>query len=187
MNEREQFNAAYWGSFAPVVQALSGLEAFSAERMDAAIALAQSGHLIDHQIQAVGASAYETMKLRELYGYTWVPSLLQPPVPIAPGIAIPGQPMYDATAPPAGSIKVSSKIEDYPPFLVASTVVAPPQADPVPARPCLGVMLGAGKAAVMPGDYSEAGTRWPSGSDTWWVKRIVQTPFGCSAWWEEVN
>lgn len=183
MNEREQFNAAYWGSFPPEVQALSGMEFLSSERMAAAVKLALAGHTIDHVIQAQGASPYETMKLREAYGYTWVPSLLQPPVPIAPGIWVPGQPMYDPANPPAGSIKVSSKVEDYPPFPVAEAPVAP-KPNPAPARPCLEVSLGPGMAVAMPGDYSAAGTSWTAPNGAVWVKKIAPSPFGSSIWWE---
>lgn len=181
MTEREQFNSAYWGSFAPEVQALNDMEPFSGERMAAAIALAQKGFCIDGAIQAQGANPFETMKLREGYGYTWIPSLLQAPVPIAPGIMIPGQPMYDAANPPAGSIKVSSKVEDYPPFLKPETPTDP---QPVPARPCLEVKIGPGMAAMMPGDLSPAGTTWTAPNGVVWVKRVAPAITGVSVWWE---
>ena len=63
-----------------------------------------------------GWDAFLTMTMRVQFGYTWVPSALQPPVSIAPGIAQPGVVSYDPLHAPPGSIKVSTNIVDYPPF-----------------------------------------------------------------------
>lgn len=181
MSEREQFNAAYWGSKKPEVQALSGMEPFSPERMDAAIQLAMDGHVIDAEIDARGASPWETMKLREAYGYTWVPSLLQDPVKIAPGLVVPGQPMYDDKAFPAGSLRVSSSVSAYPPYSPLSQESGPlvPQ-----GVPWLAMGFGGGRVAVLPGDMSPDGTLYTAADGRVWVKRVRLSPFGAWAWWE---
>lgn len=181
MTKREQFNAAYWGSKPPEVQALSGMEAFSADRMDAAIRLALDGEIIDGEIDARGASPWETMKLREAYGYTWEPSLLQDPVKIAPGLVIPGQASYDPAAFPAGSIRVSSDIAAYPQNSPATAENSPlvPQ-----GLPWLERSFGPDKAAVRPGDMSPDGTIHAAVDGRMWVKRVRLSPFGAWAWWE---
>lgn len=76
------------------------------ERETLAAQLAQKGHAIDVPIMVWGSDPLRIMLLRRLYGYTWVPSALQPPVAVAPGIEFPGLPAYDATRPPEGSIPV---------------------------------------------------------------------------------
>lgn len=176
---REQFNAAFWGSYPPEVQALSGMEPFTDERMERAILLASRGYSIDCEIQARGVSAWETMKLREAYGYTWVPSLLQDPIVIAPGLEIPGVAPYDPKHPPKGSIKVSSDINDYPPF-------EKPAEKPVieiPAKPWFEVPQGIGKFSVRPGDNSPAGAVY-EGPEGKFAKVKIPSPFGFWAYWE---
>jgi hypothetical protein len=50
------------------------------------------------------------MTLRQNDGYTWVPSAMQPNIPIGPGIAnVWNLPGYDPNNPPPGSIKVSTE------------------------------------------------------------------------------
>ena len=69
-------------------------------------ALAQSGLVIDRQIDIMGYDAYETMLTRRLYGYTWVPSALQMITFSPPGFALTKESAYDPDHPPAGSILV---------------------------------------------------------------------------------
>ncbi len=76
------------------------------EREALAAELAAQGHVIDVPIMVWGSDPLRVMLLRRLYGYTWVPSALQPPVAVAPGLEFPTLPAYDATEPPAGSILV---------------------------------------------------------------------------------
>lgn len=85
-------------------------------RGEKAYALALSGELIDVAIDAWGWDPYTIMGMRKDQGWTWIPSALQPPVPLGPGINFPGLPAYDAAHPPAGTIKVSIDPADYPPY-----------------------------------------------------------------------
>ena len=55
--------------------------------------LAQSGLVIDRQIDIMGYDAYETMLTRRLYGYTWVPSAFQMITFPPPGFALPAEPV----------------------------------------------------------------------------------------------
>jgi hypothetical protein len=72
------------------------------------------------------------MFMRELYGNTWEPAgmgAVQSTEVLTPGI-------YNGPVPP-GQIKVSTMIEDYPPYPVAPTPVTPPTpqaANPVGIR-----------------------------------------------------
>jgi len=178
-----QFNSTYWASFSPEIQALAQVESFSPERMAKAVELAISGKLIDPEIQARGANPWETMMLREAYGYTWVPSLLQPPVLIAPGLVVPGVAPYNAESFPAGSIKVSVDPADYKPFVTPEPVVVPTA---VPAKPMFTLSQGPGRFSVLPGDSSPAGTHY-SGIEGEFVKMVIASPFGSWAWWEAVK
>jgi len=97
---------AYWAEQPPAVQALQNMD--PADRMAAAQQLAQQGYTIDVPIMAWGWDPLTTMVERQNYGYTWVPSALQSPVPLPPGLSFPGLPNYDPNNPPAGSIKVTT-------------------------------------------------------------------------------
>jgi len=100
------YSAEYWASQPAAVQALQNISD-PAERQARATELAHQGYTIDVPIMVWGWDPQITMELRGQYGYTWVPSALQPNVQIAPGLTMPGtlQP-YDANNPPAGSIIV---------------------------------------------------------------------------------
>lgn len=139
------FDSAYWAHQAPPVAALQNMAGdFGAPtpsgRTSTAMALATQGYSVDVPIMVWGWDPYLVMLSREQYGYTWVPSALSAPVQMAPGVAEAGQIPYDAANPPAGSIKVSLALSDYPPYL--SPVSAPPPA--VPSASCVGVATGAG-------------------------------------------
>jgi hypothetical protein len=179
---REQFNVAYWESKPPEVKTLKPMEHITIERVDAAQALATKGFIIDAMIDAYGLSPWDVMKTREVNGYTWYPSLLQPPVIIAPGIIAPGMPVYDPDNPPAGSIKVSTKLEDYPPFNPPIVPEVPVVAQGVP---WFERVLGYGKCAVMPGDLTPSGTVYTDAAGAKWTKILIYGPFGAWAWWEK--
>jgi len=98
---------AYWAEQPAAVQALQNIPIGSA-RTAAAEALAQQGYTIDYPIMVEGWDPLMTMNLRAEDGYTWVPSMMQGNVQVAPGIDFPGLPSYDAANPPAGSIMVST-------------------------------------------------------------------------------
>jgi hypothetical protein len=76
--------------------------------------LAHAGYIIDVPIDVWGWDALTTMTVRQNMGYTWVPSALQPPVSVVPGVNFPGLPGYDPASPPPGSVRVSTAIGDYP-------------------------------------------------------------------------
>ena len=120
MTLQQKFNEAYRLSKPPEIRAVLDMSTNTAEeqkaRAEKARDLAQQGFVVDAHIDAWGMDAYHTMRLRHEYGYTWVPSALQPPVTIAPGLLQPGTVPYDPDHPPAGSIRVSINTADYPPF-----------------------------------------------------------------------
>ena len=175
---REAFNAAYWAAQPLEVRQLADMEPFSSERLAKACELAEK-FPIDGEIMARGMSAWETMKLRRIYGYTWVPSLLQEPIPLAPGLEVPGMRPYDPARPPAGSISVSDDINSYPAFDHA------PEPTPfqVEAKPWFEADWGLGRRGVRPGDTSPGGTRYSDGG-TVWVKVVRPVGPFVQAWWE---
>jgi hypothetical protein len=125
---------AYWAQQPPAVQALQNMD--PADRVAAAETLAKQGYTIDVPIMAWGWDPLTTMVERQNYGYTWVPSGLQSPVPLPPGLSFPGLPSYDPNNPPAGSIQVSTafaagtNMQDV--FIDPATIAASIAASPVP-------------------------------------------------------
>ena len=116
MNQK-QFNDLYWAHQPPEVRALRDNTTDQTARMNRALDLALKGFEIDLPIMGyIDTDPYTTMRIRQLYGYTWVPAALQPQVMVAPGLRINTQAAYDPNNPPAGSIKVSLEESDYPPF-----------------------------------------------------------------------
>jgi len=117
----------YWASQPQEVQELRFMDNDS-QRAIKATELAASGFTIDVPIMVWKWSAVCTMGVRQQQGFTWVPSALQAPIPVAPGLVFPGLPSYDPNHPPVGSIRVSLNSDDYPP--VVTPVINPvvPQA-----------------------------------------------------------
>jgi len=99
------YSADYWAAQPTAVQALRNISDPN-ERQNQAAALAAQGYTIDVPIMVWDWDPQRTMELRGQYGYTWVPSALQPNVQIAPGLTMPGVEPYDADNPPEGSIAV---------------------------------------------------------------------------------
>jgi hypothetical protein len=130
--QQETFNAAYRAAQPPDVQALLDIPNTadgSADNKRAAIAidLAQKGRIIFVETMVLGFDPWSTMSLLKRDGYTWAPNMLQPPVRVAPGIDQQGGPgNYDPANPPAGSIKVSTDLADYPPYTPPAPVPLPP-------------------------------------------------------------
>ena len=102
---------AYWAGQPAAVQQLRNIGDF-AERMSMAQQLASKGYSIDRGIMVWGYDPMKTMVARQIYGYTWVPSLNQSINSSPPGFALDPESAYDPTHPPAGSIQVSTKFAD---------------------------------------------------------------------------
>jgi hypothetical protein len=96
----------YWNAQPAEVQKLRNIQD-PMERRVMANELAKKGYTIDVPIMVWDQDPEFVMRLREQAGYTWVPSALQDPVRVAPGLTFPGLPSYDANAAPAGSIRVN--------------------------------------------------------------------------------
>ena len=94
------FDAAYVAAQPPQVAALLTDNKAAADAMS----LATQGFVIDVPIDVYHWDACLVMALRQQSGYTWVPSALQPPVLVAPGITFNGQ-QYDPNNPPPGSVE----------------------------------------------------------------------------------
>lgn len=120
----DQFNPVYWASKSPAVNALRNLDfdgQSGSDRTSQATLLALNGEIIDVPIMIWGWDPYKVMVLRINYGYTWVPSALEPPVQNAPGS--PGNnnfPAYNPETPSQHMIKVSIDLDDYPAYKVAA-------------------------------------------------------------------
>jgi hypothetical protein len=177
---QQQFDQAYWASQPPAVQALQNITDQD-QRATAAAQLATEGFTIDVPIMVWGWDAYLVMTMRAQLGYTWVPSALQPPVTIAPGDAQPGVVAYNPLAPPAGSIRVSTNIQDYPPFTPAPqpTPQTPASGDPVVLQSIGNIYLS------VPGETYPDGAEYTDSRGTF-EKHLVVTPFGANAYWEKI-
>ena len=133
-------NDVYWQAQPPAVRALRNMPS-GKDRDVLATNLAVQGYIIDVPIMAFNWDPVCTMGVRLQQGYTWVPSALQPPVLLAPGLSFPGIPAYDAKNPPAGSIKVSVDAKDYP------SADPPPPPKPVVNASVVGVCYPGGAVA----------------------------------------
>jgi hypothetical protein len=97
---------AYWAEQPAAVQALRYMPV--EERGTYAEGLAAEGYTIDVPIMVDGQDPLAIMIMREIDGYTWVPSGLQPNIPAGPGMEVPGAVPYNPNDPPPGSIQVST-------------------------------------------------------------------------------
>jgi hypothetical protein len=180
LTTQQQFDAAYWASQPPEIQALQAI-ADPDQRATQGAALATDGFTIDVPIMVWAWDAYLVMTMRAQFGYTWVPSALQPPVTIAPGVAQPGVVAYNPLDPPAGSILVSTNIADYPPF------TPPPQ--PTPQTPSGSDPVGLQSIGTIylsvPGETYPNGATFTDSRGTF-QKHMVVTPFGRNAYWEKI-
>ena len=106
MDAQQAFDQAYWAAQPPAVQALQNIQN-PEQRAAMATQLANEGYSIDVPIMVWGWDPSITTAMRQAEGYTWVPSALQSPVDVAPGLASMGSlAAYDPSNPPAGSIAV---------------------------------------------------------------------------------
>ncbi len=101
----QSFDDAYWAKQPAAVQALRTIDDYD-KRMQLVSQLTAQGYNIDVPIMAWGWDPAKVTAARQSYGYTWVPSALQKPLPEAPGVSLPGIQAYDPHNPPDGSIAV---------------------------------------------------------------------------------
>lgn len=127
----QQFADIYWNAQPAEVRALRYMTGDA--RAQAAYQLALRGFLIDVPIMANNWDPLKTMTQRQVDGYAWVPSGLQPNIPLGPGLTFPGLPAYDGGNPPPGSIKVSIDPADYPSQIPPAPVLPDPNERPVGA------------------------------------------------------
>jgi hypothetical protein len=105
-DDEEAFDNAYWAAQPTAVQALRNIQD-PGERATMATQLASEGYSIDVPIMVWGWDPSITTSMRQADGYTWVPSALQGPVEMAPGLgSMGGIPAYNPNNPPVGSIAV---------------------------------------------------------------------------------
>jgi hypothetical protein len=176
---QEQFDQAYWASQPPEVQALPGIA--EDQRTARAADLATKGFTIDVPVMVWGWDPYLVMKLRSSFGYTWVPSALQPPIAMAPGVSGMLLPNYDPLHPPPGSIHVSTNVQDYPPFNPPPQATRPTSAgdDPVGLQSLGTIYLS------VSGESYQDGAKFTDTRGTF-LKHMVVTPFGRNAYWEKI-
>lgn len=98
---------AYWAQQPAAVQKLRTMDSIDARTAEAQ-KLLQQGYTIDYPIMVERWSPLATMQARQAFGYTWVPSFMQPGIQEMPGLSYPGLTPYDPSHPPAKSILVST-------------------------------------------------------------------------------
>lgn len=180
--DQTSFNKAYWLAQPPDVR--SAFQNFSgdiAANQLKAIQLGVKGFVIDTQIMVWHWDPCLVMKLRQDYGYTWIPNALQPGVQMAPGVSQPGTlTPYDPNNPPAGAIKVSTNVKDYPAF-------DPPK--PVTPPAPITVLVGPQQTGTIyqpvVGDASPDGTKYTDARGTF-LKHVIASPFGNYVYWEKI-
>jgi hypothetical protein len=101
----ESYDEAYWAQQPPAVQQLRNITDYQT-REQMGTQLAEQGYTIDVPIMVYGWDPSKVMATREAAGYTWVPSGMQKPIEMPPGITVPGMASYDPNNAPAGSIRV---------------------------------------------------------------------------------
>jgi hypothetical protein len=182
VNPQTAFDKAYWAAQPPEVVALLKVPD-QTQRASQAMTLAIQGFTIDNPIDVWGWDPYQVMQLRQDYGYTWVPSYLQPAIQEVPGKNLPGLTPYDPAHPPAGSIKVSLNLADYPPF-------TPPAAPVVnPSLSFVGNYSYTNAAGIQVYTVG-ANDKTPNGGVVkedrgTFIKHVVPGPFGKYQWYEK--
>jgi hypothetical protein len=173
-----KFYNAYWASKPPEVAALRDMPV-GLERVARAFELAAQGYVIDPEIDTYNKHPLFTMDMREHNGYTWYWCLGQKAVPVVPGAWLPGFESYDPDRPPTPYIKVSSNIDDYPPYDTPGPVVAPPPAVVGRQYPGtdryenLDTVLPIGAEVTTPqGTFRKYGTKTPFGLTGVYWKRV---------------
>jgi hypothetical protein len=112
------YNGYGWGSSPDAVQLTQD------QRWALISQLVTEGWTIDEEIDGLGFDPYSVMYMRQLYGNTWVPAGLGNTVSATESPSLYTGPV------PAGEIKVSTLLADYPPYPVP--VVNAPVIPPIP-------------------------------------------------------
>lgn len=99
------FDDAYWDKQPAAVKQLRDTTD-PTKRSQLAAQLTGQGYDIDVPIMVWGWDPQKVTDLRQSFGYTWVPSAGQAPLPEAPGVTVPGLQAYDPKHAPARSIQV---------------------------------------------------------------------------------
>ncbi len=107
-----QFDAAYKAAQPKPVQELMALPA-GVDRTAQARTLAEDGYVIDNTIMVWDWDPWTTTQSRLAFGYSWVPSVLGPPIPSAPGVTYNGG-IYDPSIVPTGAIVVTLDLDLLP-------------------------------------------------------------------------
>jgi hypothetical protein len=106
LDAQQIFDNNYWAQQPPAVQPLRTMQN-QEQRSALATQLASEGYSIDVPIMVWGWDPSTVTSMRQAEGYTWVPSALQAPVDVAPGLPSMGTlSSYNSKTPPAGSIAV---------------------------------------------------------------------------------
>lgn len=183
---QQSFDTAYWAAQPPAVVALS-TQATATAAANAATVAAQ-GYIVDVPIDVYHWDACLVMASRAQYGYTWVPSAVQPPLQVAPGLTYNGL-TYNPATPPPGSIIVSTLASSYPPFIAPKPPAPAPSAIcPPPGPPSNGCVDPVGPLSVgiiyltVAGDTSPNGTVFSDTRGTF-SKSVFVTPFGNESFW----
>lgn len=106
LDAQQIFDNNYWEQQPAAVQPLRTMQDQD-QREALATQLANEGYSIDVPIMVWGWDPSTVTSMRQAEGYTWVPSALQAPVDVAPGLPSMGTlTAYNPSNPPAGSIAV---------------------------------------------------------------------------------
>jgi hypothetical protein len=106
LDAQQIFDNNYWAQQPAAVQPLRTMQD-QEQRAALATQLASEGYSIDVPIMVWGWDPSTVTSMRQAEGYTWVPSALQNPVEVAPGLPSMGTlTAYNSNNPPAGSIAV---------------------------------------------------------------------------------
>ncbi|HEX5227051.1 MAG TPA: hypothetical protein VFW44_05050 [Bryobacteraceae bacterium] len=105
LDAQQAFDQSYWATQPAAIIALRNAD--PSERSTMAAQLASEGYKIDVPIMVWGWDPSIVTSMRQAEGYTWVPSALQSPVEMLPGLpSMGGLAAYNPGNPPANSILV---------------------------------------------------------------------------------
>jgi len=118
---QQAFDEAYSAAQPAVVKEMMAMP-WGTAKVAKAQALAAQGYVIDGTVMVWGWDPYLTTVMRQSYGYTWVPSYLQSPINLAPGLKQGSTPTYDAAVVPPGAIEVTLDVSLLPGIFAAPSL-----------------------------------------------------------------